>query len=192
MLKRIITTAAVSGVLLAGTVNLAPEVQAATHYHHGHTNHIVHVTHRAATQQTANAKPVQTPASIPGNPSTSGDQVVAYAMQFIGVPYTHGGRSPQTGFDCSGFTSYVYKHFGITISTGPIGQLQQGHQVSRSSMQPGDIVFFHSGAKSGYHEGIYIGNNKIIHAPAPGRNVQITDLNSSWYQSHFAQVRRYL
>jgi cell wall-associated NlpC family hydrolase len=210
LLKRMVTIAGMTGVLLTGMSNLAPqqaqaqqvesqqvesqqgEVQQGETYAWPHqvstkqqTDPFTNITY----MPTRPTQPTQSTNLTTG--SATGLQIANYAKQFIGIPYVHGGRSPQTGFDCSGFTSYVYKHFGISISTGPIGQLKQGYQVSKSDMQPGDIVFFHSGSRSGYHEGIYIGNNQMIHAPAPGRGVQITNLSSSWCQSHFAQVRRY-
>lgn len=192
LLKRMITIAGMTGVLFTGMSNLVPQ-QAQAQQVESQQGEAYTWPHQVSTKQQTdpftNNRPTQSANLTTG--SATGLQIANYAKQFIGIPYVHGGRSPQTGFDCSGFTSYVYKHFGISILTGPIGQLKQGYQVSKSDMQPGDIVFFHSGSRSGYHEGIYIGNNQMIHAPAPGRGVQITNLSSSWCQSHFAQVRRY-
>lgn len=183
MFKKVVSVVVLSSAFVTGICNVAiPNASAATYHHSHHRSH-----HHSVTPSSATASQGQL------GQQGQGEQVAAYAQQFLGVNYTHGGRSPQTGFDCSGFAYYVYKHFGITLSTGPAGQLQQGTQVSKSDLQPGDIVFFRSeNSRSGYHEGIYIGNNKFIHAVAPGRPVQITNLDSSWYTQRFLEARRYL
>ncbi len=107
--------------------------------------------------------------------STTGDSVVAYAKQFIGVQYTYGGTSPSTGFDCSGFTSYVYKHFGISLPRTSGGQSGVGTAVSRANLVPGDLVIY-----SG-HVAIYVGGGNVIHAPRPGKSVCIVPLDQAGY-----------
>lgn len=107
--------------------------------------------------------------------STTGDSVVAYAKQFIGVQYTYGGTSPSTGFDCSGFTSYVYKHFGISLPRTSGGQSGVGTAVSRANLVPGDLVIY-----SG-HVAIYVGGGNVIHAPRPGKTVCIVPLDQAGY-----------
>ncbi len=108
--------------------------------------------------------------SKPAPPATHGD-VVGYAMQFQGVPYVWGGTSP-SGFDCSGFVQYVYRNAaGIELPRDTYGQIGAGTRVSQDQLQPGDLVFPHTG-----HVGIYIGGGQMIHAPQTGDVVKISSV----------------
>ncbi|EPY2305980.1 NlpC/P60 family protein [Clostridium sporogenes] len=108
--------------------------------------------------------------SNPAPPATHGD-VVGYAMQFQGVPYVWGGTSP-SGFDCSGFVQYVYRNAaGIELPRDTYGQIGAGPRVSQDQLQPGDLVFPHTG-----HVGIYIGGGQMIHAPHTGDVVKISSV----------------
>ena len=113
---------------------------------------------------------------------TTGEEIVDYAKNFLGYDYVYGGTSPKTGFDCSGLTYYVYKHFGYTLSRTSTAQAKNGKEVAKSELQPGDLLIFKNQAltKIG-HVGIYIGNNKMIHASEPGIGVVITDLDARGY-----------
>ena len=100
--------------------------------------------------------------------------IVSFARKYLGTKYVYGGNTPQEGFDCSGFTKYVYHNAaGITIERVSYNQAKQGLAVSYSKMRPGDLVAFNSPVS---HVGIYIGNNQFIHSPKPGDVVKITDL----------------
>ncbi len=105
--------------------------------------------------------------------SNKGAEVVAYAKQFIGTKYKYGGTSPSTGFDCSGFTSYVYKHFGVNLPRTSGGQSGVGTAVSRSNLEQGDLVIY-----SG-HVAIYVGGSQVIHAPKPGKTVCIVSIDQA-------------
>lgn len=112
----------------------------------------------------------------------TGADIVAYAKKYLGYDYVLGGASPKSGFDCSGFTRYVYNHFGYKISRTSKTQAKDGKEVAKSDLQPGDIIIFKNQALTAIgHVGIYIGNNKIIHASEPGVGVIITSMNASGY-----------
>jgi cell wall-associated NlpC family hydrolase len=113
--------------------------------------------------------------------------IVRYARRFIGTPYSWGGASPQSGFDCSGFVRYVYAHFGISLPHSSFGDLWRGRRVARRNLEPGDVVFF----DGNNHVGIYIGGNRMIHAPHSGTVVQITTMND-WYGATYDAARRLL
>jgi peptidoglycan DL-endopeptidase CwlO len=111
--------------------------------------------------------------------------VVRFARRFIGVPYVYGGTSPRTGFDCSGFTRFVYAHFGIVLPHYSGAQFGMGRRVSRAGLRPGDLVFFDGLG----HVGMYVGNGRFIHAPHTGTRVRIQTL-AGWYSSRFVGARR--
>lgn len=115
--------------------------------------------------------------------SSLGQQIVDYAKNFLGVRYVWGGNGPNS-FDCSGFTKYVYAHFGYTLNRTATDQLSNGTRVSSSSeLQPGDLVFFNSGytSKPVSHVGIYIGGGQFIHASTNAYQVQVDNLFSGYY-----------
>lgn len=130
-------------------------------------------TSRSATTRTANKTTTQQSTTSTTPASGNGSAVVAYAKQFIGTKYTYGGSSPSTGFDCSGFTSYVYRHFGVSLPRTSGAQSGTGVAVSRSNLVAGDLVFY-----SG-HVAIYVGGGQVIHAPRPGKSVCIVPLNQA-------------
>ena len=120
-----------------------------------------------------------------------GVQVVEYAKQFLGRPYVWGGNGPNS-FDCSGFTKYVYAHFGYTLNRTASAQLSNGVSVSRSELQPGDLVFFYNGRVSTpvSHVGIYVGDGQFIHASTNTYAVQYDSLYSNHYNNTYVYARR--
>jgi len=123
-------------------------------------------------------KQIQAIAKAMGNhPSGkySSDALVVYAAKFLGVRYVWGGTTP-SGFDCSGFTKYVYAHFGISLNRVSRDQANQGTRVAKQNLKPGDLVFFGNPI---HHVGIYVGNNSFIHAPRTGDVVRISALTRS-------------
>lgn len=135
-------------------------------------------TTRTASTKTTAGQETTASAPVSGN----GSSVVAYAKQFIGTKYTYGGSSPSTGFDCSGFTSYVYRNFGVSLPRTSGGQSGAGTPVSRSNLVAGDLVIY-----SG-HVAIYVGGGQVIHAPRPGKSVCIVPLNQA--ASNYLGARR--
>jgi len=124
--------------------------------------------------------------------STVADQAVELAMQYVGYPYVYGGSSPK-GFDCSGFTSYIYKQFGISLNRSAASQLDNGTPVAMSELLPGDLVLFKkagTGSKRASHVGIYIGNHKFVHASTYGVGVIVNDLSDAYYTTGFVGGRR--
>lgn len=147
-----------------------------------------------AEQTAQQEEPVKTTTTAKTADSNSkGSEIVAYAKQFLGCKYVYGGSSPK-GFDCSGFTQYVYKHFGYSIARSSSAQSQNGKQVSKNELQLGDLILFtpYSSNKGIGHVGIYIGNNQFIHASSEKTGVITSSLNSSMYQKRYVTARRIL
>jgi len=129
---------------------------------------------RAATTTTSPAPPANL---------TLGQQMVDFALGYIGYKYVYGGASPETGFDCSGFVTYVYKSFGISVTRNASGQFRDnGVLINKSDLTAGDLVFFSSnGGSSVTHVGIYIGEDEFVHASRNGIGVIISRLDSTYY-----------
>jgi len=124
--------------------------------------------------------------------SSVADQAVELALSYVGYPYVYGGSSPK-GFDCSGFTSYVYKQFGISLNRSAANQLDNGTPVAMSELLPGDLVLFKkagTGSKRASHVGIYIGNHQFVHASTYGVGVIVNDLSDAYYTTGFVGGRR--
>ena len=123
--------------------------------------------------------------------SGKGQEIADYALQFLGYRYVYGGSSP-SGFDCSGFTSYIYKQFGYKLNRSASDQLSNGVAVSRGELQPGDLVMFKKGGSSrpASHVGIYIGNNQFIHASTSKVGVIISRMSDAYYTTGFVGGRR--
>lgn len=122
----------------------------------------------------------------------SGNNVVNFAKQYLGYPYVSAGKTPETGFDCSGFTRYVFMQFGISLGGSAASQVGSGVEVSRDSLISGDLLLFYDEGKTKIgHTGIYIGDGNFIHAANPSRGVVIDNLNTnSYYNTRFISARR--
>ncbi len=124
-----------------------------------------------------------------GNGSSS--DIVAFAQQYLGVPYVYGGTG-SGGFDCSGFTMHVFSNFGVSLAHGATPQLNSGYEVSMGDLQPGDLVFFfgtYNTSSAASHVGIYVGGGQFIHASS-SRGVIISSLSESYYASRYLTARR--
>ena len=130
-------------------------------------------------------------ALLAASPSANGQAMVDLAMEFLGIRYVYGGSGPKT-FDCSGFTMYLCKQFGVSLPHSATSQWLSGKGVqlhSVSDMQPGDLVFFcdptRSDGKACSHCGVYIGDGKFIHASSSKAKVVISDLTTGYYDRYY-------
>ena len=126
--------------------------------------------------------------SLGGSSLERGMQIAQYAVQFVGCPYSWGGKDP-SGFDCSGFVYYVYQQFGITLNRVAQEQAENGVHVDPSALQPGDVLCFYSGSSYIGHAGIYIGNGMFVHAQNSVTGVVITEL-AGHYSDRGFEARR--
>ena len=123
--------------------------------------------------------------------SAKGTEIVEYAKTLLGCKYVAGGTNPSKGFDCSGFTQYVFKHFGISLNRASTAQINNGKAVDKSDLQPGDILIFKNRANNAIgHVAIYIGNNQMIHAANSKTGVIIGKINDSYYGPRYVAARR--
>ena len=117
-------------------------------------------------------------AKAQGGRSAKETQIMEIASSLKGVAYRRGGTSPRTGFDCSGYTQYVFKKAGITLPRVAIDQYRHAKEISGREARPGDLVFFHEGHDV-YHVGIYAGSGRIWHAPHTGSSVRLEKIWTS-------------
>lgn len=126
------------------------------------------------------------------NITVKGSEVVEFAKKYLGTSYVLGGKTPETGFDCSGFTRYIFKNFGYSLGTVAASQDTVGSEVSRENLKEGDLILFYDEAKTKIgHTGIYIGGDQFIHAANPERGVVIDGFSTnSYYSTRFVTARR--
>ncbi len=125
------------------------------------------------------------PASV-----SAGERIVQIAEQFLGLPYVYGGSTP-AGFDCSGFTSYVFKQLGYDLYRSSYQQIDNGVPVSKSELMPGDLLLFkRQGASRIHHVGIYVGNGMMIHSPQTGDVIKYTSIVTGYYNNCYYAARR--
>ncbi|MFC7432486.1 MULTISPECIES: C40 family peptidase [unclassified Agrococcus] len=136
----------------------------------------------ASAASTATATPAAAPSSVA---SAAGGSVVGIAQSQLGVPYVWGGASPSTGFDCSGFTQWVYGQVGVYLPHSDRGQLGYGTPVSASEVQPGDLIIWNG------HTAIYVGGDSIIHAATAGKPVKYSSFSGMVAAMGQPQVRRF-
>ncbi len=135
-------------------------------------------TDTTSTQETQ-SETTETTTTTVSSSSVDTSSIVSAALSFVGVPYVYGGSSP-SGFDCSGFTQYVYAMFGIDLPRTATAQGYAGTFISASEAQPGDLVWHSYG-----HVGIYIGNGQVVEATTPGSTVKVNNL---WGNYSFVRV----
>ena len=138
-------------------------------------NNVVRISNNVSNNTTYNYDYVK-----PSYNSVTGTSLVNYARNFLGLRYVHAGNSLVTGTDCSGFTSLIYKEFGISLGTTVRSQVYSGTYISKSDLEPGDLVFYSYGSNPS-HVAIYIGNGQIVHAsnsaPYPAGGIKISPMH---------------
>ena len=123
--------------------------------------------------------------------SADGSRIIAKAAEYLGTPYRYGGASA-SGFDCSGFTQFVYSEVGIKIKRTSAQQYENARKISFEQLQKGDLVFFSTNSGKPDHVGIYIGDKKFIHAPSKGKKIQISSFENSYWKEKFHGAGTYL
>jgi len=125
--------------------------------------------------------------------SDMASDLVLSAMNFLGVPYRRGGQSAESGFDCSGFTRYIFENsVGLVLPRRAEEQARAPGllNISRDELKPGDLVFFNTLRHTFSHVGIYVGDNKFIHSPRAGGEVRIEDMRLAYWTQRFNGARR--
>lgn len=119
--------------------------------------------------------------------------VAIYALGLIGVDYRYGGDTPESGVDCSGLVRYVFQQVtGVTLPRTSKELSRLGNSVASTDLAPGDLVFFNTRRQPNSHVGIYIGNERFVHAPSQGGEVAISDMQESYWKKRFNGARRML
>jgi cell wall-associated NlpC family hydrolase len=122
---------------------------------------------------------------------TATRELVMQALGYLGIRYKYGGNSPDTGFDCSGLVRYVVNQaVGVALPRDARAIAQMGAQVNTDELQPGDLVFFNTMKRPFSHVGIYIGDQRFIHAPASGGAVELVNMGERYWASRFNGARR--
>lgn len=121
-----------------------------------------------------------------------GNEIVFYAMGLIDTGYRFGGKNPEAGLDCSGMVSYIYgQAAGLKVQGSAADIARSSKPVDRSSLRPGDLVFFNTLNRSFSHVGIYIGDTRFIHAPSTNGKVRIDRLSDGYYAQRFEAARTF-
>ncbi|AZG14232.1 C40 family peptidase [Cupriavidus pauculus] len=125
------------------------------------------------------------------DPSAGLEEISIQAMSLVGTPYRYGGNTPDSGFDCSGLVRYVVSraaNVNLPRTTEQMGQ--RGTSLDRSEVASGDLVFFNTTGRANSHVGIYVGQNRFVHAPATGGTVRLEDMGKSYWASRYNGARR--
>ncbi len=150
----------------------------------------VHAVEVEAVQETPPSLPTRILSRVSSFTDRAANLAVE-AMSLIGIHYRRGGTSPQNGLDCSGLVRYVFREANGTELPRTSAEMSKlGEQVDKSQLQPGDLVFFNTLKRTFSHVGIYLGDNKFIHAPSSGGAVRIESMDLAYWKARFNGARR--
>ena len=127
-------------------------------------------------------------------PETSerGREITIFALSLIDTGYRFGGKNPSAGLDCSGMVSYIYgQAIGVKVDGSAANIAQKGRAIERTQLRPGDLVFFNTRNRSYSHVGVYIGDQRFVHAPSTNGRVRIDKLSDRYYAQRFEAARAY-
>ena len=124
--------------------------------------------------------------------SETGNEVVLYALGLLDTGYRFGGKNPEAGLDCSGMVSYVYRQAaGLSVNGSAADIARRGQAVQRQGLRPGDLIFFNTLNRPLSHVGIYIGDQRFVHAPSSNGKVRIDRLDNRYYAQRYEMARSY-
>ncbi|KAB2921376.1 MAG: NlpC/P60 family protein [Dechloromonas sp.] len=124
--------------------------------------------------------------------SELGNEIALYALGLIDTGYRFGGKNPEAGLDCSGMVSYIYERAaGIKVPGSAADIARRGKAIERTALRPGDLVFFNTRNRSFSHVGIYLGDDRFVHAPSTNGRVRIDALGDRYYAQRFEAARTF-
>jgi cell wall-associated NlpC family hydrolase len=133
-----------------------------------------------------NSQQRELPDNVADNLRSGTSELIGQAIGFLGINYKYGGDSPETGFDCSGFVSHVFKEAaGVILPHNAYQMSLSSKKISTRQLQPGDLVFYNTLRRAFSHVGIYVGDDRFIHAPSKGKAVEIADMKDSYWAKRF-------
>jgi cell wall-associated NlpC family hydrolase len=135
------------------------------------------------------ARSAPTPTPPAAEPAAPQVALVDSALSFRGTPYRNGGSDP-SGFDCSGFTQWVFAQHGVALPREVIEQFKVGKKIDLDDLQPGDLVFFHTVSRGASHVGIFVADDQFVHAPSSKGVVRVESISSSYWAPRFLGARR--
>lgn len=131
------------------------------------------------------------PASLIERATTGAQELALNALSVLGINYRYGGNSPETGFDCSGMVRHVVRNaLGLDLPRTARDMAQLGQRIPLDDLKPGDLVFFNTMRRAFSHVGIYLGDNRFVHAPSSGGQVRIEDMSARYWVARFEGARR--
>jgi len=159
---------------------------------------IANIPAATTTTTTTSGRTTRTSRRIPDSPppTSAASRVLRSADSYVGIRYVWGGNTPSQGFDCSGFTKYIFAKYGVTLPRTSREQVRAGAAVAPDfrELRPGDIMLFAEPGEAISHVAIYVGDGRIIHASSSVGGVGYSDLNAGgeWFYQNFVAARRVL